>query len=88
MPEEWFVYVLISETEHLTYVGLAKDPQNRLLEHNGEKPGGAKFTRRGRPWKIVKTHGPYSNRSEASIMEARIKKLRRRKRLGTSPLFD
>jgi putative endonuclease len=88
MSEDWYVYVLLSESAHLTYVGIAKDPDKRLLEHNGELPGGAKFTRRGRPWQITARHGPYPSRSEATIMEARIKKIRGRKRISFNPLLE
>ena len=37
----WFVYVLSSEARPVTYVGIAKDVDARLAQHNGELPGGA-----------------------------------------------
>ena len=35
------------------YIGYTNNPRNRLKQHNGEKPGGAKKTRTKRPWDIV-----------------------------------
>ena len=86
MSQDWYVYVLYSESTHRTYVGVTIDIDRRLVEHNGEKPRGAKSTRYGRPWKIISKHGPYADRSEAQRMEARIKKLRGRRRFGINPL--
>ena len=47
------VYILISTVSNRTYVGYAKDPFKRLRQHNGEITGGAKRTRKGRPWQLV-----------------------------------
>ena len=70
----WFVYVLVSTVSEHTYVGIALDPAERLLEHNGDKPGGAKYTRAHRPWAIGRIYGPVRNRSEACKLEHQIKK--------------
>ena len=51
---EWWVYVLVSETNGQTYVGVTVDVERRLRQHNGEIVGGAKRTHRGRPWKLAK----------------------------------
>ena len=77
----WTVYVLQSTTLERTYVGVALDVAERSLQHNGERPGGAKATRAGRPWTVARTYGPYETRSEAQIAEARVKKLRGADRL-------
>ena len=77
----WRVYVLSSERLQRTYVGITTDLDRRLAQHNGEKTGGARATRAGRPWIVATTYGPYETRSEATRIERRVKKLRGKKRL-------
>ena len=50
---KYFVYLLKSEISNRTYVGYTVDINKRLRKHNGELKGGAKRTRKGRPWKLV-----------------------------------
>ena len=78
---DWFVYVLVSCDETRTYVGIAHDPEERLLAHNGARPGGAKATRAGRPWTIGRTLGPYGGRARAQQVEWALKQYRGRDRL-------
>lgn len=70
---EWFVYVLVSESGR-TYCGVTTDPERRLDQHNGNKPGGAKATRAHRPWRLGKVWSGFT-RSEACKAEYQIKKL-------------
>jgi predicted GIY-YIG superfamily endonuclease len=72
----WVVYVLRSRVRARTYVGIAIDPRQRLLQHNGKLPGGAKSTRAGRPWRIAKVLGPFPTRGAAQRIEAAVKRLR------------
>ncbi len=74
--EAWFVYLLVSERRETTYVGIAKDVQARLAQHNGESPGGAKSTRAARPWRLERHTGPFATRGEAQRTEAELKRLR------------
>lgn len=83
MTKPWWVYVLLNERKH-TYVGIALDPLARLLEHNGERKGGAKRTRIGRPWQIGCVYGPYADRSTASKIEYQVKQLKGLNRLTYS----
>lgn len=76
----WVVYVLVSRTRG-TYIGISTDAGRRLAQHNGERAGGARSTRAGRPWKLATVYGPYRTRSEALSVEYRVKKLRGRRRL-------
>ena len=77
----WRVYVLYSERLERTYVGITTDLDRRLAQHNGEKNGGARATRAGRPWTVAARYGPYETRSEATQIEWRVKKLRGKQRL-------
>ena len=75
MSESWHVYVLVSPARR-TYVGITLDPEKRLDEHNGVRPGGAKATRAGRPWKLAALYGPYESRGRAQQVEHAVKKRR------------
>ena len=77
----WFVYVLESLARSVTYVGIAKDVDARLLQHNGERPGGAKSTRAARPWRVARRLGPFDSRGRAQEEEHRVKSLGREARL-------
>ncbi|MEZ4381933.1 MAG: GIY-YIG nuclease family protein [Nannocystaceae bacterium] len=77
----WYVYVLLSEDQGRTYVGVTTDLDRRLAQHNGELPGGAKATRQGRPWTIAASRGPLDSRGEAQRVEHRVKRRRGRRRL-------
>lgn len=69
----WVVYLLKNDNNR-TYVGCTTDVARRLRQHNGELSGGAKYTKRGRPWELVKVAGAYSNRSEAQAAEYKAKR--------------
>ena len=70
----WLVYVLLSSDGARTYVGVTVELERRLEQHNGTRPGGAKSTRAGRPWRVGARHGPFATRGEAQAIEARIKR--------------
>lgn len=79
----WWVYVLQSQQVRegksgkplpgFHYVGCTTDVHRRLRQHNGEITGGAKYTSKYRPWRLMKVYGPYSNRSEALKAERALK---------------
>ncbi|MCX4244927.1 GIY-YIG nuclease family protein [Paraliomyxa miuraensis] len=77
----WHVYVLVSASGGRTYVGITCDLDRRLAQHNGDRPGGAKATRPGRPWSVGATFGPYATRGRAQRIEHRIKRRSGRDRL-------
>ena len=83
-PPIWTCYVLWSERLQRTYVGITTDLDRRLAQHQGERAGGARSTRAGRPWMLAATYGPYPDRAEASRVERRIKALRGRARLAAT----
>jgi len=85
---EWVLYVLVSHDEQRTYVGITNDLERRLGQHNGERPGGAKSTRAGRPWSVGATFGPYPTRASAQQAEYRLKRRSGRRRLLATALDD
>ena len=80
-PPAWWLYVLVSDDGRRTYVGITLDVSRRLAQHNGERPGGARATRAGRPWSVGRVFGPYAERGEVSRAEHTLKALRGLKRL-------
>jgi len=57
IPAFYACYLLKSrKTERATgtYIGSTPDPPRRIRQHNGEIVGGAKQTRNGRPWEMVR----------------------------------
>lgn len=81
-PAMWCVYVLRSDSVAATYVGISTDVGRRLQQHNGELPGGAKSTRRGRPWRIGEVSPPMASRGDAQQLEYRIKSVPGPERCG------
>ncbi|WP_028880503.1 GIY-YIG nuclease family protein [Terasakiella pusilla] len=78
MTKRWFVYVLLNERGE-AYTGVTYDetPDRRLEEHNGLKPGGAKYTRARRPWQLIYAETGFDGRSDAQVRELQIKKDRK-----------
>ena len=61
----YFCYILRSLNEKYkneTYIGFTDDPLHRIRQHNGIIKGGAKFTKRKRPWKIVLVISNFPNK--------------------------
>lgn len=74
MNSDWFVYILRTKAGHL-YTGITTDVGRRLAEH-GAGSRGAKSLRGKGPLALVFTLAA-ADRSEASKLEARVKKLSR-----------
>jgi len=81
----WQLYVLVSGSGARTYAGISTEPERRLEQHNGLRPGGAKATRSGRPWALAALYGPFESRAEAQRAERRLKRLRGEQRLRWRP---
>lgn len=80
----WRVYVLCC-ADGTFYTGITTDLARRLSEHNGARPGGARYTRGRRP---VTLHYKEAarDRSAAARREAALRRLSRRaKRALKSP---
>jgi putative endonuclease len=74
----WYVYIAQCRDKTL-YTGVTKDLRRRETEHNTSQLG-ARYTSSRRPVRIIFSK-KFINRSEASIEEARIKKLTRIEKL-------
>ena len=68
----YFCYILYSlHPKYLynTYIGFTDDPLHRLRQHNGEIKGGAKYTKRRRPWKLILVISNFPNKIAALKFE-------------------
>ncbi|WP_246119392.1 GIY-YIG nuclease family protein [Aliikangiella coralliicola] len=74
MSTTWYVYIIQSSDERL-YTGITTDIQRRWSEHLNSKKG-AKFFR-GRKPKALLFIFQAENRSEASTVEAKIKRMKK-----------
>ena len=63
-------YILFSIKLKKYYVGQTEDLIQRMIDHNA---GRSKFTKSGRPWELV-YHVEFQTRSEAILLETRIKR--------------
>ena len=52
-----------------TYVGFTTDPRKRLRQHNGDLKGGARRTKRGRPWGYVALIDGFQSKATAMSFE-------------------
>ena len=77
---QWCVYIVRCADGSL-YTGVATDAARRVAQHNGVKPGGARYTRTRRPVKLVYLESAAS-RSAACKREYRVKRLTRREKLA------
>ncbi|MDD2224629.1 MAG: GIY-YIG nuclease family protein [Candidatus Shapirobacteria bacterium] len=75
----YFLYILQCSDDTL-YTGITTDLDRRIEEHNNSKLG-AKYTKVRRPVKLVYSQ-QFTDRSEASKEESRIKKLSRQQKLS------
>lgn len=78
--DPWFVYIIQSESTGRLYTGMTNSPTRRLREHNTSSKG-AKYTKSGRPWKMVYLE-TVDSRSSALKRELRIKKLSKQQKLS------
>jgi len=85
-PAIWWVYLLRSAAGR-SYVGITNDLDRRIAQHNGERPGGAKATRAGRPWQILRRWGPYAH-ERAARLEFELKQRRGDARLSWEPAAE
>ncbi len=76
----WFVYLALC-ADGTEYCGICTDPALRMKRHNGELPGGAKYTRARRP--VVLEHAVgMPSRSAALKAELAVKCLPKKQKLA------
>jgi putative endonuclease len=76
----WYVY-LLECADGTLYCGVTTDLARRLVEHNGQAPGGARYTRARRPVRLAAS-ASCPDRASACTLEARIKRLPRSQKLA------
>ena len=77
----WHVY-LLECADGTFYCGIAKDVPKRLAQHNGEVPGGARYTCGRRPVRLLGSRECLS-KSGALKLEYAVKHRPRSKKLAT-----
>lgn len=70
---QWVIYILENEAGFY-YTGITTDVERRVRQHNGELSGGGKYTKKGRPWKVVYTEQA-PDMSDALKREHQIKQM-------------
>ncbi|MCR5814890.1 MAG: GIY-YIG nuclease family protein [Desulfovibrio sp.] len=68
---QWYVYLLKCADQSL-YCGVTTDLVRRLAQHNGELPGGARYTRGRRPCQLL-AFAAQPSKSRALRLEYQIK---------------
>jgi len=76
----WCIYLLECGDGTL-YCGVTTDPARRLAEHNGELPGGARYTAARRPVRLAAA-AAMADRAAACRAEAWVKRLPKAKKLA------
>jgi len=76
----WCVYILEC-SDRSYYTGISNDLERRLKQHNGELPGGSKYTLSRRPVKLVLQEA-HPDRSTATQREMAIKSLTRQQKVA------
>jgi putative endonuclease len=76
----WHVY-LVECADGTLYCGVTTDVARRIAEHNGELPGGARYTRSRRPV-VLAASRQCADRAEACSIEAKIKRLPRGRKIA------
>jgi predicted GIY-YIG superfamily endonuclease len=83
----YFVYLLVNNTNNCTYIGCTNNTIRRLRQHNSELVGGAKYTKMKKGDGIWTYYGQIQNlgKHEALSIEKKIQK-RTKKTKGITPL--
>jgi len=71
----WYLYLVENRLGQL-YTGITTDPKRRIAQHRGEKVGGAKALK-GKSPLAFRAIFKLSNKSEAAVLECKVKKLTR-----------
>lgn len=80
MSAAWSVY-LVRCADGSLYTGITTDVERRVAQHNGDRPGGARYTRARRPVELAHREDGL-DRSTAARREAELKRASRREKLA------
>ena len=80
----FYCYILYSPSTDVFYKGQTADIRQRVLRHNA---GFEKSTSSGRPWKML-WYTSKSTRSEAIVLESKLKNLSRKKLIQFMLKYD
>jgi putative endonuclease len=83
MSAAWSVY-LVRCADATLYTGITTDVERRVAQHNGEQPGGARYTRSRRPVAVVYREDGLE-RGAALRREAELKRASRAEKLALVP---
>lgn len=75
MGERFYTY-MVECADGSLYTGWTTDIEQRVKAHNGEIPGGAKYTRSRRPVRLVWSTS-FQRKQDAQSMEYQVKRMRR-----------
>lgn len=75
MSKLYYTYMVRCSDGSL-YTGFTDDLEKRIKAHNGEIPGGAKYTRSRRPVELVWSL-PFERKQDAQSMEFQVKRMKR-----------
>lgn len=79
MNQKWYLYIVECRDKSL-YVGITKDINRRIFEHNTDSIRGAKSLRGKRPVKLV-YYEEYKSQTDAAKREKQIKSWKREYKL-------
>lgn len=79
-PTYWYVY-LLECADGTYYCGITTNPERRLAQHNGLRPGGARYTRSRRPVRL-RACRVCADRSQAGRLERHVQSLPRGKKIA------
>lgn len=76
MSKDAFYTYMVECADGSLYTGWTMDLVQRVAKHNGEIPGGAKYTRARRPVKLV-WYTSFQRKQDAQSMEYQVKRMPR-----------
>lgn len=83
--EQFYTY-MVECADGSFYTGWTTDVNHRLKAHNGEVPGGAKYTRGRRPVTLV-WYTTFDKKQDAQSMEYQVKRMPREQKRALKAAF-
>jgi predicted GIY-YIG superfamily endonuclease len=86
-PSDHMCYILRSAVSNRVYIGYTINFSHRIRQHNGEITGGAKKTRKWRPWIPVCVIKGFYDSSSALRFEYRLQHSGKRRKAGEDSIM-